>query len=142
MGALLQVQVLYNVYAWLISAERFALQCFHLLYEVMHCIVYALHSRPPAWSNHSAICHILAVPYIPLLALKGFDLLWYHTTMSIWCRPHCTAVCNVALCVPLLILPIQSVLRIATYAIVRNKRSGDMKSQAVPVGEAHMMTLE
>ena len=29
---------------------------------------------------YCAICYILALPYTPLLALKSFELVWYHTT--------------------------------------------------------------
>ena len=35
---------------------------------------------------YCAICYILALPYTPLLALKSFELVWYHTTRVSCCQ--------------------------------------------------------
>ena len=64
---------------------RIACAITNLLYE--SCISTVTDHREHAYHNlvalvncYCAICHILALIYIPLLALKCFELVWYHTT--------------------------------------------------------------
>ena len=65
----------------------------NLLYEVMYCLALPCTWRCTCVNCYGAICDILALPYIPLLALRCFDLVRYHTTstkVSVIRRVHCT----------------------------------------------------